>query len=331
MGTFYPQSYSRPGGRRRLFKACGPAYPMGRRRLAVAFLFVLALALGLAPAGLGGDVEAGPVSLGIDEGVDLAVDGVADAHAGADGVQVDAAIVAPLVPALDVALAPAEKPSSSEGSAQDSPADGWVATMTQPAVAGPSIAAILLAAAAWGLRAFGLAPWLPFFSRIEDGKLAAHPARRAALDFIASNPGATLQDVRRGLGLAWGTTVHHLGRLERAGLVAVRHAGGRRCHFPLGQAPPRDGLAPADRALAALVRDNPGLAQKDLARLAGLQPPAACKRLARLEEAGLVSAQRVGKGRHYLPTAALLTASPAVAPVPMVSVLAAPRPMAIPA
>jgi DNA-binding transcriptional ArsR family regulator len=114
-----------------------------------------------------------------------------------------------------------------------------------------------------------------------------------------------VQDIRRSLGIAWGTAVYHLGRLERAGQVAVRHVGGHRGHWPLGQAPSRDALAPTGQALASLVRDRPGLTQLELARLAGIGAPAACKQLKRLEAAGAVLGERAGRVRLYRPTARL--------------------------
>jgi DNA-binding MarR family transcriptional regulator len=172
-------------------------------------------------------------------------------------------------------------------------------------VAGSSLLATALAALAWFGRAAlaaGLAHALGLFSRIDDGALASHPLRRQALDYIATNPGAGIQDIRRGLGIAWGTAVYHLGRLERAGLVAVRSIGGRRGHWPLGQAPARDALAATGQALARLVRERPGLAQNQLARLAGIGAPAACKQLRRLESAGFIEAEWAGRARHYRPT-----------------------------
>jgi len=87
--------------------------------------------------------------------------------------------------------------------------------------------------------------------------------------------------------------------------VAVRRVAGRRGHWPLGQAPARDALAPTGEAFARLVRDHPGLPQSELARLAGVGSPAACKQLARLESAGLVLGRRSGRARLYVPTGAL--------------------------
>ncbi len=282
----------------------------------MAALALLALVLGLAPAaasglddplsGVDAGVGAGPLGLAVDDGVSIEADGVASVDAAPGALSISVPALGPV--ALDP---PAESAASDDGPAHTSAWHEAAKTATAPAVAGPTLSAVALAALAWALRAAGFAPWLPFFSRIEDDALATHPARRQALDLISASPGATVQDVRRALGLAWGTTVHHLRRLERAGLVAVRREGGSKRHYPLGQAPPRDALPAAGRALAALVRDAPGLPQNELARRAGLLAPAACKHLARLEAAGLVVARRMGRAMHYVPTPALAAAVPA--------------------
>ena len=125
------------------------------------------------------------------------------------------------------------------------------------------------------------------------------------MQLISPNPGCNLQELRQGLGLAWGTTVYHMSRLEKAGLVAVRHIAGQRTHWPIGGAPPPAALPATGRALASLVQARPGLDQRELAHLLGVGAATACKQLARLESAGLVLAQRVGHSRRYVGTARL--------------------------
>lgn len=275
---------------------------------------LVAFVLGLAPAGVGHEAsaEAGPVSADLGEGLDVQA-GPVSLDASDEGVALQGPILDPV--AVPVCLGcPADRLlATSEKGSGAGPSSSGVAAILRDAspaevAAGTSLAAVLLGAALWVARAVGFLPWFSSFSRIEDDKLAEHPTRRQALDFIAANPGATLQDVRRALGIAWGTTVHHLGRLERAGLVAVRRVGGKRGHWPLGQAPGRDALPETGRALAAIVLAQPGLPQGELARRAGLLAPAACKHLARLESAGLVAARRDGKQRLYVPTRMLATA-----------------------
>jgi len=273
----------------------------------VSAALLMALVFGLAPVGVPDGAEAGPVSVDLEDGIGVDA-GVAGVDASADGLAVDAPLVGPVTVGLcaDCPLLgrSAADPAAAPGTRADASAtDGGLlegATATEQAAAGTAFAGLLVTAAVWLARA-GLVPWLPSFSRIEDDELAKHPTRRQALDFIAANPGATLQDVRRALGIAWGTTVHHLGRLERAGLVAVRRVGGRRGHWPLGQAPARDALPAQGRALAAIVLAEPGLSQLELARLAGIGAPAACKQLRRLQQAGAVLAERAGRTVLYRP------------------------------
>lgn len=270
--------------------------------MASGLLVMSALALALTPAGTSSEGEA-PASLVTDP----------------TAIRVSSDL--PLPTRLDTTLAacpscPAITLQAGEGATSErsgtEPASPWskdpiAAVRDAPpeaVIAGSSLLATLTAAALWLAR-----PALGLFSRIEDDELARHPMRRQALDFIAANPGATLQDVRRSLGVAWGTAVYHLGRLERAGLVAVRHIGGHRGHWPLGQAPAHGALAPTGQALADLVRSRPGLPQNELARLVGIGSSAACKQLRRLESAGLVVAQREGKARVYAPAAIALAAA----------------------
>ena len=264
-------------------------------------VLVAALALGL---GSGGPLDVAP---GLPE-QDLAV-GPVGVSTGGDGVEVATDIphlpvALPVdleTPLLSVETSPAAKPAPepagpSDGTRWADPIQVIQDAPPEALFAGSSLLATALAIGLWALR-----PALGLFSRIEDGDLASHPMRRQALDYISANPGATVQDVRRSLGIAWGTAVYHLGRLEKAGQVAVRHVGGHRGHWPLGQAPSRDALAPTGQALARLVRERPGLSQLELAGLAGIGAPAACKQLRRLQQAGAVLAERAGRTVLYRP------------------------------
>lgn len=246
----------------------------------------------------GAQVQSGPASVSID-GDEVEV--VTDLPR---GLGVDKDLRLPILPDLSIESeadrAADEESLPSPSATSSGPLEVLKDVHPKLALVGSSLLATILAVATWLAK-----PSLGMFSRIEDDALATHPMRRQALDLIAANPGATVQDIRRGLGIAWGTAVYHLGRLERAGLVAVRHSEGRRGHWPLGQAPAKDALAPTGEALARLVSERPGLPQNELARLAGIGPPAACKQLRRLESAGFVEARRSGKARLYLPTSSL--------------------------
>jgi len=148
----------------------------------------------------------------------------------------------------------------------------------------------------------------PLFSRIAGEDLLENPARARVHEAIAQEPGLSMQDVRDRAGIAWGTTVHHLARLEHHGLVVSVRDGGSRRYFPANTTAARyrrelSALAhPTTLALARAVAQSPGIDQKGLCAGLGLLNPAASKHLARLGRMGLVEAVPVGRSRRYQPT-----------------------------
>lgn len=154
---------------------------------------------------------------------------------------------------------------------------------------------------------------VPLFSRVAPERLLENPVRARVHEAVSSDPGLSLQDVRDRSGIAWGTTVHHLARLERAGyLVSVRHGNHRR-FFPANTPVSRSRrelsvLAhPTAHRVAAHVLAEPGTDQKSLCAALGLNNPAASKHLSRMERLGLVSVETVGRSRLYQPTDLLRT------------------------
>jgi len=198
----------------------------------------------------------------------------------------------------------ASAPESQEGPSPVAVVGGGVA-----AAAGATGLAWILWS--WLGRGLSLATWplSPLFSRLQGHDVETHPARARILAFVAANPGACLLEVRHAAGLAWGTTHYHVRRLEAAGLLVARPAGGRHRLWCAGARP--EGLVrgvPADRVgtdLARLVHARPGLAQADLAKASGLGASAVCKRLRKLQDAGLLVATRMGHEVRYAATGEL--------------------------
>lgn len=146
------------------------------------------------------------------------------------------------------------------------------------------------------------------FSRIAPQDVLDNPTRRRVMAAVETHPGMNLQELRSATGAAWGTLVHHLRRLERAGLASSVRAGHSRRVFP---ASARDRahaallVEPRERALALAVAAHPGIGQSDLCNLLAMRGPNASKGLAVLIRAGLVASQRVGRRRHYTACAGL--------------------------
>jgi predicted transcriptional regulator len=201
-----------------------------------------------------------------------------------------------------------------------SPPEAARGTVAREAAQGVALGGILLGMAAALARALGLFPVAPLFSRIEQETVLTNPVRRQVLDCIAQEPGITIQELRRRTGVAWGTAVHHLLRLERHGLAVSHRSGGSRRYFPANTRESRSRKAisaiahPTTNRIARLVAERPGIDQKGICGELGIRNPAASKHLRRLAREGLVASRKVARSCLYEPTPALseaLTLTPA--------------------
>jgi predicted transcriptional regulator len=183
--------------------------------------------------------------------------------------------------------------------------------LPQDAVAAVLAAALghdLLSLLARLASALGGTAVLPLFSRIDGDHMLENQVRQRLHEAIQQDPGLCMGALRDRTGVAWGTAVYHLHRLERNGLVvSLRHGGYRRYFSP--SAPlsrHRSHLAvlshPTAQRIALFVHGHPGVDQASLCRGLGLLSPAASKHLGRFEAVGLVTAQRAGRSRLYHPT-----------------------------
>jgi predicted transcriptional regulator len=232
--------------------------------------------------------------------------------------------------ALDACVT-AGAPAPEEAGAASSPASEPAASAevpsappSQPAweqAAAPALGAVV-AAALIGLAAKlalparllqGLAG-LPLFSRILGPRVLDQPTRQAIHQFIATHPGASIQEIRRGTGVAWGTAVHHLRRLESSGQVVAESHGAERLHWLAHSTPHADraGLAelrhPARLKLARAIAAHPGEDQGGLAAISGMSAASASKHVSALERACLVERTPVGRRTHVTPTEGLQAA-----------------------
>ncbi len=181
------------------------------------------------------------------------------------------------------------------------------------AAAGGSVLLMVLAYALggleWGRQAFG---W-GFFSRIDDDKLLDHPLRSRLQQTILENPGLPVGELCLRIGASWGTTVHHLRRLERGRLVLSQRGRAGRLYFPINSTVSnvREAWAATSsetaRKIARFVHDHPGTDQKTVCLALGLRNPAASKHLGRFEQLGLVASRFEARHRIYTPTPNLAT------------------------
>lgn len=181
------------------------------------------------------------------------------------------------------------------------------------APAAGSAVAIGLGALLWRALA-ALLPSMPLFSRIERGDVLQNPVRARIHEAVQQDPGLSLTELADRAGVAWGTAVHHLRRLEDTGLLVSTNGGGHRRFFAANTpaAAQRSAVAvvlhPTARRIAELVAQRPGIDQAGICDALRLNNPAASKHLGRFERHGLVLSQRSGRSRHYQATGGLHSA-----------------------
>ncbi|MBW3581968.1 MAG: ArsR family transcriptional regulator [Euryarchaeota archaeon] len=112
---------------------------------------------------------------------------------------------------------------------------GVAAASTASAAAGGNIGLYTL------LRKLGwAAPGIGMFTRISKEDILEHPLRNEIHDAIKTNPGIHVSALSRLVDAGWGTTVHHLKKLQDKELIAVRNVNNQKCYFLNGGGIGRD-------------------------------------------------------------------------------------------
>ncbi|HUR63535.1 MAG TPA: hypothetical protein VM241_03540 [Candidatus Thermoplasmatota archaeon] len=203
---------------------------------------------------------------------------------------------------------------------------GLVASLRPRALPQPAFAALAGAGAAataaasgYGLltllRRFGWVAGLPGmagFSRIEDDEILKHPLRAQVFQVIQGNPGIHASELGRRMGTGWGTIVHHLDKLEKGRLVAIRKVNNQKCYFEAGGKVSRQDMAVAgavrgDSAnrITSYVASHPMTSQKALAGDLGISPALASFHVKKLVGMGVLDKVRSGKETLLTTTDAL--------------------------
>lgn len=174
-----------------------------------------------------------------------------------------------------------------------------------PAWPGTALARLGLLALAFAARHWRKGSWLAIrlFSRLDAGEVTRQPVRRRILEALAESNGLTTQELRRRVGVGWGTINHHLAVLERNGKVLHVRSGRNQTWMGSDTRPEHVthlaalGVPQLRRIYDALV-DRPGQTQADLARHLGLDPSTVNHHARRLTGLGLVRRERAGRRIH---------------------------------
>ncbi len=137
-----------------------------------------------------------------------------------------------------------------------------------------------------------------------DG-LPVRPLRLMIRDHIQANPGVCVQELADQMEVARTAVVHHVRRLVKEGHIQKVRKGRRVLHFPLDVRQPahRSLLATIRlgnaRAILTLLREDPTLSWRHLARSLDITPKAVRWHMSEMERDGLVRVVRFGGGQQH--------------------------------
>jgi DNA-binding transcriptional ArsR family regulator len=210
-------------------------------------------------------------------------------------------VLGPVLFTLPPAASPASGPAPPLPAAQPQTASGAVLAALPPGAGLP------LALAALAL----LAPILALYRRILPSRALGHPVREAMVRHIRDHPGEHESQLARALGLRHSHVQYHLRVLEDSRIVETRRFGGLKCLFETGRLSEAEkGSAMAERGrgpeVLAAVHDEPGIAQRALARRLGMSESSVKWHLDRLAASGIVRTERARGAKRAWPVPGML-------------------------
>jgi len=132
-------------------------------------------------------------------------------------------------------------------------------------------------------------------------KSAGLEKRRSILNYVVSHPGQTFGTMRSIFTIPEGTLRYHLETLERGGRIKRMKKDGIMRYYPAGAAVSRMDrtLSSRERRILETVTSNPGITQKDLARITKINIRTLINQLNRLLEEDVLHCEKKGRYTHY--------------------------------
>ena len=124
-------------------------------------------------------------------------------------------------------------------------------------------------------------------------------------DYIKNHPGTHLRRLSKNLAIAIGDTQHHLGVLDKLGLIKSRHKGMYKVYYTVSILGKRDEDILAvlqqetPRGIILFLVENPGSAQGEISRYMSLTAPTINWHMSNLINVGLVTSHKEGRFVKY--------------------------------
>ena len=138
---------------------------------------------------------------------------------------------------------------------------------------------------------------VPLYVRLKKDHVLDHFLRGQIYGYIKANPGDNYNSIRDVLKLSNGIVAHHLHTLEREGLVQSMRDGMYRRFWPAdAKLPPEDeGHFNIQKRIVAIIGDNPGISQKEIAQKVGVSSPTVNYHIRVLETARMIHVKKLGR------------------------------------
>ena len=183
---------------------------------------------------------------------------------------------------------------------------GGLAEVPAPVIAASASLAVLGAAGAclsfteFGKYRFLTLLFVPLYVRLKRDEVLDNYVRGQIHGYIIANPGDHYNSIRDALELSNGILAHHLKTLEREGLVQSIRDGMYRRFFPANaKLPPEDeGHFNIQSRILGVIRNNPGISQKEISLKVGVSSPTVNYHVSVLATARMIRVEKAGRLTH---------------------------------
>lgn len=142
---------------------------------------------------------------------------------------------------------------------------------------------------------------VPLYSRIKRENTLDNYIRGQIHGYILAKPGCHYNQIKQTLNLNNGTLAYHLRKLEREEFIKSVRDGMYKRFYPVGlKIPKREiKLSAMQERILDIIRQHPGISQKEVAGEVGISAPAVIYHIGVLAGAKLVRSDKVGSRMEY--------------------------------
>jgi PKD repeat protein len=142
---------------------------------------------------------------------------------------------------------------------------------------------------------------IPLYTKLKKEEILDDFTRGKIYGYIMANPGDHYNSIKKALKLSDGSFAHHIHVLEKEGVVKSKRDGTHRRFYPSEMRIPENGgtLKKSQLHIIQIVKEAPGISQKDIATLLGVSSATVNYHLKELIKQDIVRAERAGMRMKY--------------------------------